>query len=99
MKFRQVPKLSNTFWERYDFNDNDQTYFINSFEEIHWSDPFVPEPKHYHHHTSVDDLVYAESRYLADRSPVCIYIPKKSVMIKLMIACVGATKLDEIWKK
>jgi hypothetical protein len=43
------------------------------------------------------DLVYLESRYFPESSPLCIYIPKKEVMLKIMRACIGAKKTSDFW--
>ena len=44
-----------------------------------------------------DDLVYAKSRYMAEHSPYQVYIPRSEMMIKLMRACVGVTKIEDLW--
>ena len=74
-------------------------WLINSFWNIGWPDPFPDE------HSSIDqeflknkeDLVYAPSRYVAEHSPIVIYLPNKSVMVKIMRACLGVNDLDELW--
>ena len=43
------------------------------------------------------DLVYLETRYYKEASPLCIYIPKKEVMLKIMRACIGANKTSDFW--
>jgi hypothetical protein len=47
--------------------------------------------------TGTYDLVYQESRYYKDDSPICIYIPKKEVMLKIMRACIGVQKTTDFW--
>ena len=43
------------------------------------------------------DLVYLKSRYYEKSSPLCIYIPKKEVMLKIMRASIGAKKPSDFW--
>ena len=47
--------------------------------------------------TDYDSPVYAESRYEVGTSPTVIYIPKKEVMFKIMRACIGIKRVEDIW--
>ena len=51
---------------------------------------FIP-PKEY------TDLVYSMSRYVKGESPKCIYFPSRKLMFKMMRACIGITKEDDLW--
>ena len=42
-------------------------------------------------------LVYPLNRFRQDQSPICIYIPDKRVMLKLMRACICVTHEDQFW--
>jgi len=42
-------------------------------------------------------LVYHESRYDYDESPAILYIPSKLVMLKMMRACIGVDKKENLW--
>ena len=64
-----------------------------------WSDPFPDE------HSSLEpvfledknELVYDESYYKEEYSPRIIYLPSKLVMIKMMRACIGVDKPQNLW--
>jgi hypothetical protein len=80
---------------------------INSFQTIGWSDPFPQDDEFII--GSLDDgdnlvvpeapldLVYEESRYMQDCSPLCIYVPKKEIMLKMMRACVEIKNPCSLW--
>ena len=44
-----------------------------------------------------DKLVYPEFRYIKGQVPYCIYIPRKEIMLKLMRACIGVTREEDLW--
>jgi len=65
---------------------------INDLSEIGWIDPFPKENKK--KRNSIKDfpikegkLVYGINRYTPKYSPYVIYLPKKTVMLKLQRAC------------
>jgi len=43
------------------------------------------------------DLVYHENRYKEQYSPYVIYLPSNDVMFKMMRACLGCDKADDLW--
>ena len=44
-----------------------------------------------------EDLVYHESRYTEDYSPLVIYVPSKMVLVKLMRACMACDDPSDLW--
>ena len=92
---------------KYDICDSYKPFVINSFQTIGWSDPFPQDDEFII--GSLDDgdnlvvpeapldLVYEESRYMPEFSPLCIYVPKKEIMLKMMRACVEVKKPDNLW--
>ena len=92
---------------KYNLVDSYKPHLINSFQTIGWPDPFPNDCKEVTgsiedgHNLVIPsetlDLVYLESRYYEEASPLCIYIPKKEVMLKIMRACIGATKTSDFW--
>lgn len=42
-------------------------------------------------------MAYADSLYVSDRSPMCIYMPSNEVLFKLMRACIGCEKIEDLW--
>ena len=68
-----------------DYSSN--SYLINSFECLGWHDPFDPPLELTE--LGAFDLVYPPQRYVDDHSPLCIYLPSRDVMLKIMRACVG----------
>ena len=100
-------KIAKDYLVKYDICDSYKPFVINSFQTIGWSDPFPHDDEFII--GSLDDgdnlvvpeepldLVYAESRYTPDHSPLCIYVPKKEIMLKMMRACVEVKKPDNLW--
>ena len=74
-------------------------WLVNSFWNIGWPDPFPDE------HSSIDReflvdrdaLIYHESRYNDLNSPIAVWIPSKLVLIKMMRACIGVDKVENLW--
>ena len=63
-------------------------------------DPFMGEQ--FEHGTFVPpkcykDLVYSASRYIKGESPKCIYFPGRKLMFKMMRACIGIEKEEDLW--
>ena len=42
-------------------------------------------------------MAYHDSLYDKDRSPMCIYMPSNEVLFKLMRACIGCEKAEDLW--
>ena len=45
----------------------------------------------------LDDWVYPEFRYVNGNAPHSIYIPRKEIMLKIMRACIGVKKPEDLW--
>ena len=43
------------------------------------------------------NLIYSLTRYLEDQSPMSLYIPNKPLLFKMMKACVGVNRIEELW--
>ena len=43
------------------------------------------------------DLTYTIDRYVEENSPVCVYIPSKLMMFKMMKACIGCHQPEDLW--
>ena len=43
------------------------------------------------------NLIYGLSRYEEDYSPMSLYIPNKPLLFKMMKACVGVNRIEELW--
>ena len=82
-------------------------YQINSFRSIGWADPYPNDDQfitgslddgyNLRCPESPDDLVYQEQRYIKGNSPICQYIPRKEIMLKIMRACVGIKTPQDLW--
>lgn len=44
-----------------------------------------------------DDYAYAESRLIKGFIPTVVYVPTKEMMFKMMRACIGVTKVQDLW--
>ena len=44
-----------------------------------------------------DVLCYAETRLIPKRCPTVIYVPSKEMMFKMMRACIGVKKKEDLW--
>ena len=75
---------------------NSHGYLISSFEAIGWSDPFSEGCKDLILASPMDEL-YHSSRSDLNRSPLCMYIPSKDLMIKMMKACIGKSDPLQLW--
>ena len=101
-------KIDKNFLVRYNIAEQGtQSYLINGFQTIGWSDPY-PEDDLFikgslddGHNlvlpSKVEDLVYPKQRYVKEHSPFQIYIPRKEVMIKMMRACINVTEPEDVW--
>lgn len=74
-------------------------WLVNSFWNIGWPDPFPDEHSSMDREFLVDRtaLVYEEARYHEEYSPSAVWIPSKLVLIKLMRACIGVDKPENLW--
>ena len=106
-KSRKNGVIGKDFLVKYDICDEYKPFLINSFQTIGWSDPFPDDidsvtgsladgvnlkvPEH------PLDYVYEDSRYCSDYSPMCIYVPKKEVMLKMMRGCISIKDPEELW--
>ena len=43
------------------------------------------------------NLVYDLKRYSEDYSPMCVYIPNRPLMFKMMKACIGVERVQDLW--
>ena len=101
--------LDPNFLIKYGFveNINDLKQFnINSFKQIGFPDPFyntdylkqaVDDSSLVKFFSETTDLVYPDKWYKLENSPLCIYIPRKELMFKIMRGCIGVTKENELW--
>ena len=94
--------LSEKFYKSYgDVFGVPAPHNISSFEQIACFDPYPNESmgKGTNFDIPTDDLdfVYSDSRYRKDNSPNCIYIPSRRLMLKIMRACIGVTKEEDLW--
>ena len=46
---------------------------------------------------SANVYVYPEERLIRGESPSVIYIPSVHIMLKMMRACIGISKPDDLW--
>jgi hypothetical protein len=70
------------------FPDDDQ-FIIGSIDDV--------DPELYKLPEVPETLVYPPDRYIEGACPYCIYIPRKELMLKIMRACVGITKVEDLW--
>ena len=95
--------------ERYDIiDDRDASFLIKRFWTVGFADPYPDDDKNIIGSVDdvppdlktpcrVEDRVYPDSRYVQGRSPFCMYIPCKEIMLKLMRACVKVKSPEELW--
>ena len=70
---------------------------ISSFEQVGMVDPFVRK-EYSNKPESFLDPVYPESRYTDEFfQGKSIYFPQLKHMFKLMCACIGIAKPEELW--
>jgi hypothetical protein len=43
------------------------------------------------------DLIYDKNRYNYDKTPNCVFIPKKSMVFSMLKACIGVTDIKDLW--
>jgi len=46
-----------------------------------------------------DKLIYPDYKYHASksRSPTCIYMPSRPLLLKILRACMGVNEVEELW--
>jgi hypothetical protein len=86
------------------------SYLISTFFQIGQQDPFYNDHETVlgsldDHDSNLcnellqkyDSLVYQETRFTKDQSPICLFIPRKEIMLKLMRACISVSCPSGIW--
>ena len=48
-------------------------------------------------HEKFDSLAYHQNRFTAGQSPICLFIPRKEIMLKLMRACIYVAQPNNLW--
>lgn len=76
-----------------------RSYHIWSFEQIGMPDPFPNEEMEceFIPPNSPEDLVYRGDRYNNQQPPSLIYFPSRVVFFKLMRACIGVQRYEDLW--
>ena len=46
---------------------------------------------------NITDCTYNINRYHEDQSPMLVYIPNKPLIFKMMKACIGIDKVEDLW--
>ena len=81
-------------------------WFIHSFYALGLSDPFVDESSEFDAENDCRDPkdpfrmeknIYPDSRYCKEHSPLILYIPSRTIMIKMMRACFDCSKPEDLW--
>ena len=80
-------------------HENDKKFTINSFEQIGWLDPYRDEKTegNFEKPTSIYDHIYGSDRMKEGFVPYVIYLPKKTIMFKIMRACIDIKDEKELW--
>ena len=45
----------------------------------------------------IEDLIYMPNRYDEVHSPLCVYIPSKALLFKMVRACLGCKSVEDLW--
>jgi len=105
-KTTEATKLKPDFLKKYNLISPIKSYNMNSFLQMGLEDPFPSDDltiigsyddDDYKIPACVHDNVYSDCRYYESCSPLCIYIPRKELMFKLMRACVEVKQTNELW--
>ena len=75
---------------------------IQSFEQIGVLDPYPNERKEdgeVYNPVKEGNIMFLERRFQPHSSPLALYIPSKTVMFKIMRACICIERVDELWFK
>ena len=75
---------------------------ITTFESIGMPDPYPNEDAEDEEHQFLmpegpRDLVYEQDAYTPDRCPKPRHLPSRTILLKLMRACIGVTDVDKLW--
>lgn len=97
--------IKGDFLVKYDIVEPIQDYNINCFKQIGLEDPFPNDHEtltgsnNYNVFHAFDPCisVYPETRMMKKHSPVCLYIPRREIMLKLMRASIGVYNESELW--
>lgn len=92
--------VDETLLEKYSqVIDRARSFHIWSFEQIGMPDPFPDEEMEcdFIPPNSAEDLVYRGDRYTGESPPSLIYFPSRVVYFKLMRACIGVQKYEDLW--
>lgn len=94
-------ELEDGFLENYDLLNPTHTSLVPDWEDIGIADPFPSEDNQYESTfkvpETVDQFIYADSRLSASCSPICIFIPDKQVLWKMMRSCIYVTDPKDLW--
>jgi hypothetical protein len=41
--------------------------------------------------------LYPGDKYFENSPPICSYLPKKELLFKMMRACIGCDKIEDLW--
>lgn len=100
--------ISPYFLEKYDLIDKTPSkYFINQFSTVGFADPFPNDDQNIIGSFPITEVqmhdpktrVYPSSRMEMGNSPLCIWIPNKEILLKLMRACIQVKFVDDLWIK
>ena len=83
-------------------------FMINRFFSVGITDPYPNDDLHIFGSRddgedtlplpqNVEDFVYPDSRYTPGKSPYCLYIPNKEIMLKMMRACIKLKNPSDLW--
>ena len=87
-------------------NITEQPFLIHTFWSIGMADPFPDESTMFEENTNKfigpdpfthDHLVYPKQRYQPDQSPMIMYLPGRYILIKIIRACMGCYKPEDLW--
>lgn len=104
---REAAALPENFLEAYEMDqERPQNHFINTFAQLGMPDPFPEEVYAFHANVPgldaaakhYSDLVYEDFKMnREDSSPLCLYIPRKEIMLKLIRACICCKSDWDLW--
>jgi len=46
---------------------------------------------------TAEKLIYPAYKYNKEWSPTCVYIPSKQMLLKIIRACMGVLKVEDLW--
>jgi hypothetical protein len=103
-----LAKLSPADDEKYGYVStfsNKQKYANLTFWSIGMADPFPDETTTADPNCNMlgdqeftpENLIYPEYKYSKEMSPLCVYIPSKQLLLKILRACMGVEEVKELW--